>query len=76
LRDELDLDVAGANVVAVGDSYNDLPLLEKAGISCAVPDAAPAVCDAADYVAAGRTASGVVEIIELAAAVNRGLGYR
>ncbi len=76
LRDELSLDVAATNVVAVGDSYNDLPLLGKAGISCAVPDAAPAVRDAADYVAAGRTASGVVEIIELAAALNRGLGYR
>ncbi|GAH86224.1 unnamed protein product, partial [marine sediment metagenome] len=35
-----------------------------------------AVRDAVDYVAAGRTASGVVEIIELAAALNRGLGYR
>jgi HAD superfamily hydrolase (TIGR01484 family) len=76
LRSELGFDVAAANVVGVGDSYNDLPFLAKVGISCAVPGAAAEVRDAVDYVAVGPTASGVVEIIELAAALNRGLGYR
>jgi HAD superfamily hydrolase (TIGR01484 family) len=76
LRGELCLDVAAANVVGVGDSYNDVPFLRKVGISCAVPNAAPPVRDAAEYVALEPTANGVVEIIELAVASNRRLGYR
>ena len=76
VRDELGLDVAAANVVGVGDSYNDLPLLAKAGISCAVSNAAARVREAVDYVAAEPTSKGVAEIVELAAASNRRLGYR
>lgn len=76
LRSELGFDVAAADVVGVGDSYNDLPFLAKVGISCAVPNAAAAVRDAVDCVAAKPTAEGVAEIVERAAAANLRLGYR
>jgi len=76
LRGEYGLDVAAANAVGVGDSYNDLPFLKKVGIPCAVANAAAAVRDAVEYIAAEPTANGVVEVISLAAALNRRLGYR
>jgi HAD superfamily hydrolase (TIGR01484 family) len=76
LRGELNFDADVANVVGVGDSYNDLPFLRKVGISCAVPDAAAAVREAVDYVAVAPAAEGVAEIVELAAASNLRLGYR
>ena len=76
LRTELGFDVVAADVVGVGDSYNDLPFLAKVGISCAVPNAAAAVRDAVDYVATRPTAEGVAEIVERAAAANLRRGYR
>lgn len=75
-RDELGLDVAAANVAGVGDSFNDLPFLERVGISCGVANAAPAVRDAVDYVTREPTAAGVADVVERAAALNRRLGYR
>ncbi|MCH7736017.1 MAG: HAD family phosphatase [Chloroflexi bacterium] len=45
------LGVDPANMVAVGDSYNDLPMLEACGSSVAMGDAPPEVRAAADYVA-------------------------
>jgi HAD superfamily hydrolase (TIGR01484 family) len=76
LRDDRGFDAGTANVVGVGDSYNDLPFLRKVGKACAVPAAAAAVRQEVDYVAARAAAEGVAEIAELAAALNRRLGYR
>ena len=45
------LGVDPADMVAVGDSYNDLPMLEACGSSVAMGDAPPEVRAAADYVA-------------------------
>ena len=39
------------NMVAVGDSYNDLPMLEACGFSVAMGNAPPEVKDAAEFVA-------------------------
>lgn len=75
-RDELGLDVTARNAVGVGDSFNDLPFLERVGISCGVANAAPAVRDAVDYVTQEPTAKGVADVVERAAALNRRLGYQ
>ena len=45
------LGVIPANMVAVGDSYNDLPMLEACGFSIAMGNAPPEVKDAAEFVA-------------------------
>ena len=45
------LGVNPANMVAVGDSYNDLPMLEACGFSIAMGNAPPEVKDAAEFVA-------------------------
>jgi len=45
------LGVNPANMVAVGDSYNDLPMLEACGFSVAMGNAPPEVKDAAEFVA-------------------------
>ena len=74
-RDELGLDVAAANVLGIGDSFNDLPFLEKVGISCAVANAAPAVREAAAYVTREPAGAGVAEVVAYAAELNRRLGY-
>jgi hydroxymethylpyrimidine pyrophosphatase-like HAD family hydrolase len=74
-RDKLGLDVAAANVLGIGDSFNDLPFLKKVGISCAVADAAPAVREAARYVTGGVAGEGVAEVATLAVELNRRLGY-
>ncbi len=44
------LGVNPANMVAVGDSYNDLPMLEVCGLSVAMGNAPPEVRAAADFV--------------------------
>jgi HAD superfamily hydrolase (TIGR01484 family) len=76
LKAELGFEVAPSEVVGVGDSYNDLPFLDKVGISCAVPNAAAPVRDVVDFVATKPTAEGVADIVERAAAANLRLGYR
>lgn len=45
------LGVNPANMVAIGDSYNDLPMLEICGFSVAMGNAPPEVRAAADFVA-------------------------
>ena len=45
------LGVNPTNMVAVGDSYNDLPMLEACGFSIAMGNAPPEVKDAAEFVA-------------------------
>tara|TARA_B100001245_G_scaffold43013_1_gene27617 strand:- start:285 stop:1061 length:777 start_codon:yes stop_codon:yes gene_type:complete len=45
------LGVNPANMVALGDSYNDLPMLEACGFSVAMGNSPPEVKDAAEFVA-------------------------
>lgn len=53
-----------ADVVAVGDGNNDLPLLEAAGIGVAMGNAAEEVRARADAVVMGHDEDGVAEAIE------------
>jgi Cof subfamily protein (haloacid dehalogenase superfamily) len=53
-----------ADVVAIGDGYNDLPLLEAAGTGVAMGNAADEVKRRADAVVNGHDEDGVAEAIE------------
>jgi len=74
-RTELNVDVDAANVLGIGDSFNDLPFLRGVGLSCAVANAAPAIREAVDYVTREPTGRGVAEAVALAEAVNERLGF-
>jgi HAD superfamily hydrolase (TIGR01484 family) len=51
-------------VIAVGDSHNDVPLLEAAGLKVAMGDAPDEVKQLADYVAPSLANDGVADVIE------------
>jgi Cof subfamily protein (haloacid dehalogenase superfamily) len=57
------LGVRRDEVLAIGDSENDVPMLEFAGIGVAVRNAREEVKQAADYVAHGESGDGVVEAV-------------
>ena len=56
--------VAAAEVLALGDMPNDLPMLSWAGTSYAMANAHPSVREAADHVAATNDDDGVAQVIE------------
>ena len=53
-----------ADVMAIGDSPNDIPLLEAAALGVAMGNAAPMVKEAADVVTASNNEEGVAQAIE------------
>jgi len=53
-----------ADVLAIGDSYNDIAMLKWAGIGVAVANAPQMVKAAADYVTASNDEDGVAEALE------------
>lgn len=57
------LGVNPTNIVAVGDSYNDLPMLEACGFSVAMGNAPPEVKDAAEFVAPSVAEDGLAVAI-------------
>ncbi len=57
------LGIAREEVMAVGDSYNDLEMLEYAGTGIAMGNARPEIKAKADYVTLGNDAHGVAEAI-------------
>ncbi len=59
-----ELGVAAAEVVALGDMVNDLPMLRWAGRAVAVAGAHPDVLAAADEVTASNTVDGVAAYLE------------
>ncbi|MCP4230107.1 MAG: HAD family phosphatase [bacterium] len=73
LRDEFDMDIAFENVLAIGDSWGDLPMLNKVGIACAPANAADVAKEAADFVSESGDAEAVAEVIAGAVAINRRL---
>ncbi|HHT90919.1 MAG: Cof-type HAD-IIB family hydrolase [Bacillota bacterium] len=58
--------IAPSEVVAVGDSRNDLAMLQWAGLGVAMGNAEPVVKEAADYIAASNEEDGVAQVIRLA----------
>jgi Cof subfamily protein (haloacid dehalogenase superfamily) len=56
--------IARESVIAFGDMPNDLPLLEWAGVSCAVANAHPEVLAVADHVIGSNNDDGVAEYLE------------
>lgn len=56
--------VAMERVMAVGDSWNDVPLLAAAGLGVAMGSAPPELYDVADAVVGGFAQDGVAEAIE------------
>ena len=59
----LALDLPAAQILAVGDSENDIPMLQWAGTGIAVANARPAVQAAANQVTAARYGEGFVEAV-------------
>lgn len=58
------LGIAREDIIAMGDSYNDLDMIEFAGLGVAVENARPEVKKAADYVAPSNQEDGVARVIE------------
>ena len=52
------------NIMAIGDSQNDLEMLKAAGFSVAMANAAQEVKDAADYVTLSNDEDGVAAVVE------------
>jgi hydroxymethylpyrimidine pyrophosphatase-like HAD family hydrolase len=57
-----------AGVLAIGDSWNDLPMLRAAGLSACPANAVPEVKAAVDYVSPLAATRGVADILRWAAA--------
>lgn len=52
------------DVVCCGDGYNDISMIERAGVGVAMANAQPQVREAADYVAPGNDEDGLVWVID------------
>jgi hydroxymethylpyrimidine pyrophosphatase-like HAD family hydrolase len=59
-----ELGIAAADVLAVGDMPNDLPMLQWAGHGVAMANAHPAVLEVADEITAGNSEDGLALILE------------
>jgi HAD superfamily hydrolase (TIGR01484 family) len=58
------LNITTAEIIAVGDSNNDTPLLEAAGLKVAMGNATPELKEFADYVAPSVDEDGLAHVIE------------
>jgi len=58
------LRIARADIVAIGDDVNDLPMIERAGLGVAMGNAPNPVRQAADHVAGRHDADGLAMFIE------------
>jgi hydroxymethylpyrimidine pyrophosphatase-like HAD family hydrolase len=59
------LGVDAADVLAIGDSMNDIEMLQWAGFAVAMPHARADIKALADHVATGGPGAGVVEILDV-----------
>ena len=55
--------IEASRVVAVGDAGNDLPMLRRAGLSCAMENAVPEVLEAADRVIGDNDSAAIAELV-------------
>ncbi|MCI8286266.1 MAG: HAD family phosphatase [Lachnospiraceae bacterium] len=51
------------NVICCGDGFNDLSMIQYAGVGVAMGNAQPVLKEAADYITAGNDEDGVAEVI-------------
>ena len=51
-------------MICIGDGYNDISMIEAAGLGVAMANAQPAVLEAADYVTKSNNEDGVVAVID------------
>lgn len=58
------LGIATADICAVGDDVNDLPMIQAAGLGVAMGNAAPRIRESADLVAGSNDDDGLAELIE------------
>ncbi|WP_047152877.1 Cof-type HAD-IIB family hydrolase [Aneurinibacillus tyrosinisolvens] len=58
------LGIEPAEIIGIGDSYNDLDLLEAAGLGVAMGNAPDAIKERADYVTLSNNEEGVRHVIE------------
>jgi len=56
--------VARNEIIAVGDGYNDLEMLDYAGLGVVVGNARPEIKERADYVCRTNDECGVAEVVE------------
>lgn len=66
------LGIAREEVLAIGDSFNDLEMIRWAGVGVAMGNASPQVQKAADYVVGTNGDGGVVEALERFVFAGRG----
>ncbi len=56
--------------MAVGDSYNDFPLLEASGVKVAMGNASPELKAIADYVVRPIDQNGMIDVLDLVHKIN------
>ncbi len=56
--------IKAEEVIAIGDSYNDLTMIEFAGLGVAMGNAPEDIREKADFVTASNMADGVAEVVE------------
>ena len=57
------LGLKSEHMICCGDGYNDLTMIESAGLGVAMANAQPAVLDAADYITKSNDEDGVLHVI-------------
>ena len=58
------LNIPIEEVIAVGDSFNDLPMLKAAGTSVAVENAQPEIKEQVDFIVKSNNDGGIADLIE------------
>lgn len=58
------LNIKPEEIIGIGDSYNDFPLLMACGLRVAMANATPDIKEIADYIAPSYKEDGVVEVLE------------
>ncbi|MGL4402867.1 MAG: Cof-type HAD-IIB family hydrolase [Fusobacteriaceae bacterium] len=58
------LEITSEEIIAVGDSYNDISMLKIAGKSVAVENAKPEIIEMVDYITSSNNNHGIAEVIE------------
>lgn len=58
------LKISPKEIIGIGDSYNDFPLLLACGLKVAMGNAVPEIKEIADYIAPGYEENGVIHVLE------------